>query len=140
VGYLLHNLKNCCNLCAINFLPIHIYLFFLFVLPGITQPGFSTCSLRRSYNAAGGGGPRLAAPPGPRLAHAFFCCFYTILPVYGNGWQVVLPFMETVGKQFLGDQPSRLWKRLASGSSVYGNGWQAVLGKWFFRLWKRLAR
>jgi hypothetical protein len=75
-----------------------MFCFFWGVLPGITQPGFSTCSLRRSYNAAGGGGPGLAAPPGPRLAIAFFCCLYAILPVYGNGWQVVFPFMETVDK------------------------------------------
>ena len=87
-----------------------------------------------------GGGPHLAAPPGPRLAIAFFCCFYAILPVYGNGWQVVLPFMETVGKQFLEDQSSRLWKRLASSPPVYGNGWQAVLRKVALRLWKRLTR
>src|SRR4028119_2128724 len=38
---LLHNLKNCCNLCTIKFLPIPIYLFFYFVLPGITRPGWS---------------------------------------------------------------------------------------------------
>jgi len=39
-----------------------------------------------------------------------------LTPVYGNGWQAVLPFME------------RLWAVLKKVVlTAYGNGWQAVL-------------
>ena len=64
MGYLLHNLKNCCNLCTIKFLPIPIYLFFFFVLPGITRPGyFSPCGPAAHPVTRPGGRPRLATPP-----------------------------------------------------------------------------
>jgi hypothetical protein len=32
-----------------------------------------------------GGRATLSCPPGPRLVIAFFCCFYAVLSVYGNG-------------------------------------------------------
>jgi hypothetical protein len=32
-----------------------------------------------------GGRATLSCPPGPRLLIAFFCCFYAVLSVYGNG-------------------------------------------------------
>jgi hypothetical protein len=49
------------------------------VSPGITRPGWSEQGLRRSYNAAGGGGPQLAVPPGPRLTIAkFWYCIHCL--------------------------------------------------------------
>jgi hypothetical protein len=50
-----------------------MFCVFVGCLPGITQPGFfHLAGLWRSINAAGGGGPQLAIPPGPRLAIAKF--------------------------------------------------------------------
>src|SRR4028118_789169 len=36
--YLLHNLKKCCNLCAMDLLPIPIYLFFFFIYRVVLDP------------------------------------------------------------------------------------------------------
>jgi hypothetical protein len=48
-----------------NLFTYSYYLFFPVCLPGITQTRF--LRLRRARDAAGGGGPRLAVPPGPRF-------------------------------------------------------------------------
>jgi len=60
-----------------------MFCVFVGCLPGITQPGFSTCSLRRSTLRGRGGGPRLAAPPGPRFPIAkFWYCIQCLQLVY----------------------------------------------------------
>jgi len=60
-----------------------MFYIFLVCLPGITRPGWSSRGLRRTSDAAGGGGPQLAVPPGPRLAIAKFwhCIHYLQLSI-----------------------------------------------------------
>jgi hypothetical protein len=56
-----------------------MFCVFVGCLPGITQPGYFMRGLRRSSNVAGGGGPQLAVPPGPRLAIAkFWHCIHSL--------------------------------------------------------------
>jgi len=50
------------------------------------------------------------------------------LTVYGNGWQAVFPFMETVVQLCLtacATASYGLWKWLASSSPIYGNGFRS---------------
>ena len=64
---------------AVNFMLLFIYLFFYFVLPGITRPGWSASLPAAPLNSecrGRGGVPRLAVPPAhvykSNLKHQFF--------------------------------------------------------------------
>jgi len=92
-----------------------MFYVFLVCLPGITRPGWSKRGLRRSNDVAGGGGPQLAVPPGPRLAITKFWHCIQPTTVYSVLQSLTLlspprishPFIETVSKQFF-----HLWKWL----------------------------
>jgi hypothetical protein len=56
-----------------------MFCVFVGCLPAITRPGYFLWGLRRSNDVAGGGGPQLAVPPGPRLAIAkFWHCIHCL--------------------------------------------------------------